>query len=70
MLNVNVKFDGNSYIAGSSASKAVKWVEGNVKNPLKINIPLRNGKPDIDSMTGNFALGDESMTYTLNKSQI
>ena len=68
-LNISAKFDGSLTIAPSSAKKSVKGIQGNAKNPFKYKIPLRDGKPNIDLMTGNFVLGDGSMTYTLTKSQ-
>lgn len=50
-------------------SKKVQGVTGNVKDPLKENISLRNGVPDVDLMPGNYVMGDESATYTLTKAQ-
>lgn len=49
-LNILVEFDGTSTIVGCSASKTVKVIDGNVKNPLKSKIPLKNGVPDVDYM--------------------
>ena len=68
-LNVSAKFDGVSVAAPSSKRKTVKGIKGDVKSPFKYKIPLRDGKPDIDVMPGNYVLADGSMTYTLNKSQ-
>ncbi|WP_295112345.1 hypothetical protein [uncultured Methanobrevibacter sp.] len=39
------------------------------KDPLKEVVPLKNGAPDIDVMTGNYVGGDGSRTYILTKSQ-
>ncbi|MBQ2653869.1 MAG: hypothetical protein IJF83_09945 [Methanobrevibacter sp.] len=50
-------------------SKWVNCVNGTVKDPLKVSIPLKNGVPDIDLMPGNYVMGDESATYTLTKAQ-
>lgn len=51
------------------AFKKIKCVEGNVKNPLKENISMKNGVPDIDLMPGNYVMGDDSATYTLTRAQ-
>ena len=50
-------------------SKNVQGVTGNVKDPLKENIALKNGVPDVDLMPKNYVMGDESATYTLTKAQ-
>ena len=50
-------------------SKKVKGMIGDVKDPLKNKIPLKNGIPDIDLMPGNYIMGDGSVTYTLTKAQ-
>lgn len=50
-------------------SKIIRCFNGNVKDPLKEAIPLRNGVPDIDVMPGNFVWADGSGTYTLTKAQ-
>lgn len=51
------------------SSKNIKCFEGNVKDPLWESIPLKNGKPDIDVMPGNYVMGDDNAKYTLKKSQ-
>ena len=68
-LSVKVEFDGTSTVAASQASKQVTGIKGNPKNPLKAKVPLKNGVPNIDYMTGNFVMADEDMTYTLTKAQ-
>lgn len=68
-LKITVEFEGDSKIAGSSASKTVKGIKGNVKDPLKSKIPLKNGVPDVDYMPASYVLGDGDMTYTLTKAQ-
>ncbi len=68
-LSISVEFKGNSKIIGSSASKHVSGIKGNVKNPLKKKIPLRNGLPDVDLMPANYVMGDGDMSYTLTKVQ-
>lgn len=50
-------------------SKKVKCIEGDVKDPLKEKVSLKNGVPDIDVMPGTYVMGDGSATYTLTKSQ-
>ena len=54
---------GNYY-----SMKNMKCYEGNVKDPLKESSTY-NGKPDIDVMPGNYAMGDGNAKYTLKKSQ-
>lgn len=49
--------------------KRVKCVEGKVKDPLKENISLKNGVPDIDVMPGNYVMGNDNAKYTLTKAQ-
>lgn len=68
-LNILVEFDGTSTIAGCSASKTVKGIDGNVKNPLKTKIPLKNGVPDIDYMPASYVMADGNMKYSLTKAQ-
>lgn len=51
------------------SSKPIKCYEGNAKDPLKESVPYKNGKPDIDLMSGNYVMGDENAKYTLKKSQ-
>lgn len=51
------------------AFKKIKCVEGKVKDPLKENISLKNGVPNIDLMPGSYVMGDNSATYTLTKAQ-
>lgn len=60
---VTVKY--NSYFT----SKKIKCIQGDVKDPLKEEIGLKNGVPDIDVMPGNYIMGDGSATYTLTKDQ-
>lgn len=50
-------------------SKIVKGIKGNVKDPLSVKIPLKNGVPDIDLMPGNYVTADGNAKYTLKKSQ-
>lgn len=50
-------------------SKRIPCIEGNAKDPLKHNIPLVNGAPDLDSMLGSYVLGDGSARYTVTRSQ-
>ena len=52
-----------------SISKIVKGIKGNVKDPLSVEIPLKNGVPDIDLMPGNYVTGDNDARYTIKKSQ-
>ncbi|MCQ2971655.1 MAG: hypothetical protein MJ226_08785 [archaeon] len=49
--------------------KKMKCIEGNVKDPLKYNIPTKSGVPDIDVMPGNYVMGDNNARYTLTKIQ-
>ncbi len=51
------------------SSKNLKCYDGNIKNPLSVGIPCKNGVPDIDVMPGNFVMGDENARYTLTSSQ-
>ena len=51
------------------SAKNVKCYEGNVKDPLKENVPYKNGKPDVDVMPANYVMGDDNAKYTLKKSQ-
>lgn len=60
---VTVKFDKYK------AFKKIKCVEGNVRDPLKENVSLKNGVPNIDLMPGSYVMGDNSATYTLTKAQ-
>lgn len=50
-------------------AKKIKCIDGKVKDPLKENISLKNGIPDLDMMPGNYVMGDGKATYTLTKSQ-
>ena len=68
-LTVKVEFGGTSTVAPSQDTKQVTGIKGNAKSPLKSKIPLRNGIPDVDYMTGNYVMADPDMTYTLLKSQ-
>lgn len=68
-LKITVKFDGTSNVVGCSAQKLVKGIKGNVKNPFKAKISIRNGIPDVDLMPGNYALSNGNSTYTLTKAQ-
>ena len=68
-LTVKVEFGGTSTVAPSEATKQVTGIKGDPKNPFKSKIPLRNGIPDVDYMTGNYVMADPDMTYTLLKSQ-
>lgn len=69
VLNITVTYAGTSTIIGASATKNVKAISGNVKNPLKQKIALVNGTPDIDVMPANYVMGDGDMKYTLLKEQ-
>ena len=51
------------------AFKKIRCIEGNVKDPLKENISLKSGVPNIDFMPGSYVMGDDSATYTLTKAQ-
>ncbi len=66
---ITASFAGSSTIFSCGADKNVSCIKGNVKNPLKVNIPLVNGVPDIDVMPGNYIMADGNMKYTLLKSQ-
>lgn len=66
---IEATFEGDADTAGSSSSKTVSGIAGNVLNPLKSKIPLRNGVPDVDYMPKSYVMADEDMTYTLTKSQ-
>ena len=68
-LTLKVEFGGTSTVAPSEATKQVTGIKGDPKNPFKSKIPLRNGIPDVDYMTGNYVMADQDMTYTLLKSQ-
>ena len=68
-LTLKVEFGGTSTVAPSEATKQVTGIKGDPKNPFKSKIPLRNGIPDVDYMTGNYVMADPDMTYTLLKSQ-
>ena len=68
-IEVTVKFNGASNIIGCYAEKTVEGISGNVLNPLKSKIPLKNGVPDVDLMPGNYVMADGDMTYTLTKAQ-
>lgn len=68
-IKITVRFDGTSNIIGCSAEKSVSGIKGNVKNPFKSKIPLKNGVPDIDLMPGNYVLANGDMKYTLTKAQ-
>lgn len=63
IYNVKVKV-GKYYSA-----KNLKCYKGNVKDPLSVVVPYKNGKPDIDLMPGNYVMGDENAEYTLKSSQ-
>lgn len=69
VLNITVTYNGSSTIIGSSATKNVNGISGNVKNPLKQKIALVNGIPDIDVMPAHYVMGDGDMKYTLLKEQ-
>ena len=66
---IKVKFAGSSTIISSNATKIVKCINGNIKNPQKTKIPLVNGTPDIDVMPGNYVMADGDGKYTLLKAQ-
>lgn len=51
------------------SSKPIKCYNGDAKDPLKESVPYKNGKPDVDLMSGNYVMGDENAKYTLKKSQ-
>lgn len=51
------------------SSKNIKCYDAQVKDPLKENIPLKNGAPDVDLMPGSYVMGDDNAKYTLTKSQ-
>ena len=66
---IKVKFKGSSTIIASSATKIVKCIKGNIKSPQKTKIPLVNGTPDIDVMSGNYVMADGDGKYTILKAQ-
>ncbi len=68
-FKVTVTFNGDSDMGAAYAEKTVTGIKGDVKNPLKQKIPLKNGLPDVDLMPGSYVLADEDMTYTLTKAQ-
>ena len=51
------------------SAKALKCLDGNVKDPLNEAIPTKSGKPDVDWMPANYVMGDGNAKYTLKKSQ-
>ncbi|MBP3791581.1 MAG: hypothetical protein ILA26_06095 [Methanobrevibacter sp.] len=51
------------------SQKILMCYEGNVKDPLKEKVALKNGVPDVDLMPGNYVTGDGNAKYTLKKSQ-
>ena len=61
----NVKAKVGKYYS----SKNLKCYEGEVKDPLSVAIPYKNGRPDIDLMPGNYVMGDGNAKYTLKSSQ-
>lgn len=67
--NITVKFNGSQTIKASQSSKIIKCIKGNVKDPLKKKIPLRNGVPDVDYMPKNYVMSVNTMTYTISKAQ-
>ncbi|WP_405306329.1 cysteine peptidase family C39 domain-containing protein [Methanobrevibacter sp.] len=68
-ISIKVEFGGTSTVASSQASKQVTGIKGDPKNPLKSKIPLKNGVPNVDYMTGSYVMADGDMKYTLLKSQ-
>lgn len=68
-LTITVEFGGTSTVAESHSSKQVTGVKGDPKNLLKSKIPLKNGVPNVDYMTGSYVMADDDMTYTLTKAQ-
>lgn len=68
-LTVTVEFDGTTYVGESSSQKQVTGIKGNPKDPFKSKIPLKNGVPNVDYMTGSYVMGDGDMKYTLTKAQ-
>lgn len=68
-LTVKVEFDGTTYAVDCEAVKTVSGIKGSPKNPLKSKIPLKNGIPNVDYMTGSFVMADEDMKYTVTKAQ-
>lgn len=68
-LSIDVELIQTSKTAGFSMSKTVNGIKGNAKNPLTSKIPLKNGVPNVDYMTGSFVMADGDMKYTLLKSQ-
>lgn len=69
ILSINVELIQTSKTAGFSTSKTINGIKGNPKNPLTSKIPLKNGVPNVDYMTGSFVMADGDMKYTLLKSQ-
>jgi hypothetical protein len=68
-LSIKVEFGGTSTVAPAQASKVVTGIKGNAKDPLKSKIPLKNGVPNVDYMTGSYVMADGNMKYTLTKAQ-
>ena len=68
-LSIEAEFDGTSTVAGCEVSKKVTGIKGNPKDPLKSKIPLKNGVPNVDYMTGGYVMADGDMSYTLTKAQ-
>ncbi|AMK15749.1 cysteine peptidase family C39 domain-containing protein [Methanobrevibacter olleyae] len=50
-------------------NKRISCINDTIKDPLKHNISLVSGVPDLDYMTSSYVMGDGSATYTLKKSQ-
>lgn len=49
--------------------KKLKCYNGDLKDPLKENIPLKNGRPDIDVMPGTYVTANENGKFTLTRAQ-
>lgn len=66
-LTITASFKGSSTVFGCYKTKIVNGVVGSVKSPLKEKIPLVNGVPDIDVMSGNYIMANKNTRYTLLK---
>ena len=69
VFNVTAVFAGQDYILASSVFKQVNGINASMLNPLKSEIPLKNGTPNVDYMSSKYVMADEDMTYTLLKAQ-
>ena len=66
---IKVEYKGSHLTIASNASKKVRCINKNVKDPLKQKVRLRNGVPNVDYMPGNYVMGSPNAKYTLTKAQ-